>query len=168
MKEQIRKLVSSDVEPAFEIICASRDHMNKNGIPQWNEKYPLKSTIEQDVEKEEIFGFFVKGLIRGIIVINEHQDPEYQEIQWVHHTHPIGVIHRLAVDPTFQNQGIAGKLMDFAEARFLKNKFSSIRLDAFAQNEVALRFYDKRAYQRRGSVLFPFRSIPFHCFEKKL
>ena len=168
MKEEIRKLISSDIELAYEIICASRDHMNEKGIPQWNENYPLKSTIKKDVENEEIFGFFSKDVLQGLIVINEHQDPEYQEIQWEYDIKPIGVVHRLAVNPLFQNQGVAGKLMDFAESWFIKNNFSSIRLDAFARNEVALNFYDKRDYHRRGLVLFPFRKIPFYCFEKKL
>ncbi len=164
----IRRLNKEEIAAGFEVIDASRRKMIVEGISQWNEKYPNLETIANDVAKREIYGFITNEKVAGIIVLNQYQDEQYLEIEWKYNEGKIGVVHRLAVHPNFQNQGIAGKLMHFAEEYFASNQFASIRLDAFSENPIALSFYEKRGYERRGMVYFPFRDKPFWCYEKQI
>jgi ribosomal protein S18 acetylase RimI-like enzyme len=76
-------------------------------------------------------------------------------------------VHRLCVNPAFQGQGIGRKLMLFAEDYARKNKYTSIRLDAFAKNPISVGLYESLAFQRRGFVSFLPGSISY-CFEKGL
>jgi ribosomal protein S18 acetylase RimI-like enzyme len=66
------------------------------------------------------------------------------------------------------NRGYAQKLMDFAENFAKENNYSSIRLDAYSQNERVIEFYKKRNYFIRGNINFPERKHPFHCMEKEI
>jgi ribosomal protein S18 acetylase RimI-like enzyme len=72
------------------------------------------------------------------------------------------------VNPKNQNQGIARKLMDFAEQRAMANGFAAIRLDCYSTNEKAVRFYENLDYLKRGEIFFPGRHHPFFCYEKLL
>lgn len=164
----IKLLKTENIQAAYNILDSCRDHMNLHGIPQWNEHYPKLHNVQNDVQKKEAYGYFSDGTLSGIIVLNEYQDPEYLDIEWRFPNEKVGVIHRLAVHPDFQGQGIAGKLMRFAEEQFSKLGYESIRLDAFTQNPTALNLYDKLGYEKRGQVYFPYRTVPFWCYEKKL
>jgi ribosomal protein S18 acetylase RimI-like enzyme len=65
-----------------------------------------------------------------------------------------------------QGGGIARKLLKYADDFAVKNGYGTIRLDAFTQNERALRLYEKNGYEKVGSVLF--RKGEFYCYEKKM
>jgi ribosomal protein S18 acetylase RimI-like enzyme len=164
----IKLLKTEHIQAAYDILDACRNHMNLHGIPQWNEHYPKILNVQNDIQKQEGFGYFSDDKLVGIIVLNDFQDAEYLEIEWRFPNEKVGVIHRLAVHPDFQGKGIAGQLMRFAEKQFSKQGYRSIRLDAFTKNPSALAMYDKMGYERRGQVYFPYRAIPFWCYEKKL
>ncbi|ABR50359.1 GCN5-related N-acetyltransferase [Alkaliphilus metalliredigens QYMF] len=102
------------------------------------------------------------------VAINEKQSPEYSQIVWSTDGRKVLVIHRLSVHPEFQGKGIARKFIDFIEDFAIKNQYSCIRLDAYSENTAALRLYDRMGYQRLGQVFFPFRELPFYCYEKAL
>lgn len=161
-----KQLTEEDIDDAFRVIDACRIHLDENHIPQWVPQYPNRESIANDVEKGEIYGYFDPHL-KGIIVYHDRQDPEYQEIDWLY-TEPVITVHRLAVDPKYQNQGIASKLMEEAEKFAIENRFASIRLDAFSLNPAALRFYEKRNYILSGVTFFQFRKHPFYCYERNL
>lgn len=67
-----------------------------------------------------------------------------------------------------KKQGLARKLMDFAENIAIECGYASIRLDAYSGNERVLRFYENRGYQKRGEVNFSGRALPFFCYEKEI
>ena len=58
--------------------------------------------------------------------------------------------------------------MEFAEEFARKNDYSSIRLDAYSQNDRVLKFYNKRNYYISGKVNFPEREYHFYCMEKEI
>ena len=58
--------------------------------------------------------------------------------------------------------------MDFALNKAGDEGYSSIRLDAYSQNDRTLRFYENRGYEKRGEIYFPYRDEPFYCYEKAI
>jgi ribosomal protein S18 acetylase RimI-like enzyme len=70
------------------------------------------------------------------------------------------------VDPDFQGQGIARRMMRFAEGAARNLGCGVMRLDAFALNPQALRLYRSLEYRDAGEVRF--RKGAFRCFEKRL
>lgn len=106
-----------------------------------------------------------KGNCVGIIVINEKDSPEYQGMEWSIEDSKVLFVRRLAVHPKCQKQGIARKLMDYAEKFAVENNYSSIRLDVYSGNPRAINFYEARGYKRTGQVYFPRRELPFFCYD---
>jgi ribosomal protein S18 acetylase RimI-like enzyme len=141
--------------------------LDEQGIFQWTDNYPVFNMIEQDIRAKHLYCFMVQKICVGIVSLNTLQDPEYSQVNWSVEG-KILIIHRLAVDPAYQKQGIAGKLMDFAEHYAKMHNYVAIRLDAYSQNTLSIAFYEHRNYQKRGEVFFTGRRLPFFCYEKPI
>ena len=140
--------------------------MQIQGIDQWDELYPNRELLCQDIAANSAYAYLVGTEIAGYIVVNELDSPEYSQVDWLNKDSSFQVIHRLCVSPNYQNQGIAKKLVSFAEELAFSKGYTSIRLDAFSKNPLSLRLYEKLNYQRLGEVQF--RKGIFICFEKIL
>ncbi len=162
----IRLGKKEDIDQILEITTACATHMIDKGIHQWNSEYPSKTAFLKDLDRKELYVFEKNNIIIGTIVLSTFMDDEYLPILWLTSNHQNIYIHRLAIHPEFQGQGLAQQLMNFAEQYALKNKFNSVRLDTFSQNARNNTFYEKRGYQRLGDIYFPKQSKhPFHCYE---
>jgi len=165
----IRAANISDVESILDITKSCAQHMIKNGIFQWNETYPDRESFIQDVEKSELYVSCRNDKIIACISLCNEMDSVYSEVKWVTENKQNLYIHRLAVHPNLQKDGVGRSLMDFAENFATKNKYISIRLDTFSQNKRNLKFYESRGYQRLEGIYFPKQSeFPFYCYELML
>mgnify|MGYP000508600728 CR=1 FL=1 len=142
-------------------------HMRENGIDQWDENYPDRASIKKDLDTKTLFAYREDDRILGIVVLNEKQDEEYGEINWsTSDTDKNIVVHRLAVHPDQQGNGIARKIMDFAEQYAKEQNYDAIRLDTFSQNPRNQRFYTKRGYTDLGPVYLKYKKDhPYFCYE---
>lgn len=150
----------------FEIFISCKGLLEKESIFQWNDAYPSIGITLADINNGDHYSFIKDGKCAGVVTLNRESDQEYESVNWSDTTGKFLVVHRLAVHPFYQKQGIASRLMDFVEDYARKNNFSSIRLDAYSGNTNALEFYIKRTYIKRGEVYFSGRALPFFCFEK--
>lgn len=165
---KIEKGQLSDLDELFEIYLEGKIELERKGIYQWTNNYPTKSIIKDDLKKEVLFILKKDNEIIGAINISEEQEIEYQTINWKFDASKILVIHRLVIMPKHQRKGYAKKLMDFGENYAKENDYTSIRLDAYSDNEGVVEFYKKRNYYVRGSVSFSGRKYPFYCMEKEV
>lgn len=156
----------SDISSVMDLINACSTDMEAQGIFQWNEFYPTVSIIEEDLKKQSLYIIKDEAGTIGMIVINDEQSPGYQTIDWKIKTGKVMVIHRLAVHPRRQREGIGRQLMDFAESYARQNGYVVIRLDAYTGNPRALNLYERRGYHNVGQLFFPWRDLPFNCYEK--
>lgn len=163
----IKKASKQDLDQLLTVVKSCGKNLIDQGIFQWNEEYPKREDLLEDIELQELWKLEDKNSIIGLIVLTENEDAEYQDVKWLTKNHKNLYIHRLAVDPNFQGKGYAQKLMDFAEKYAKENGYSSIRLDTFSENKRNLNFYEKRNYVKLESIYFPKQSeFPFYCYEK--
>ena len=116
----------NDIDNIMKMInnCAN-DLISKN-IFQWNEKYPSKDLFLMDIEKKNLFIFKNSSRVLGCVALSYDKDIEYNDIKWITKDDKNLYVHRLAVDPKFQKQGIGRLLMDFAEDYARDNKLKSV------------------------------------------
>lgn len=162
----IRKGKIGDIESVMNIIKSATFDMESKNIHQWDEIYPDKVVINEDIANGNLYVSEEDGIINAIIVLNEDQSEEYADLNWKYTSEKQLVIHRLCVDPKAQGGGIARKLLEYAEDFAVRNGYGAIRLDAFTQNKRALRLYEKNGYEKVGSVQF--RKGEFYCYEKNV
>lgn len=163
----IRKANLTQIDEILQLTRACAKAMIAKGIHQWNEHYPSQTAFEEDIKRDELFVYIKGDRIIGTIVISTLKDEIYNAITWLTPADAHCVyIHRLAVHPDFQGQGIAQQLMQFAEDYARENGFLSVRLDTFSKNNRNNTFYTKRGYEKLDPVYFPKQSeFPFYCYE---
>jgi len=168
--EQVRieKGPLNDLKELFQIYKNAKDVLEQSGIYQWTNNYPTISLIENDLRKGVLYILKNKNEIIGAINISEEQEAEYDKIKWEFKDTKVLVIHRLVIEPKSQRMGYAQLLMDYAENFAKEKNYTSIRLDAYSENEQIIEFYKWRNYLIRGTVHFPERKKPFFCMEKEI
>ena len=161
-----KKASESDIDEICQLVKAAVDVMEKNGIHQWDEIYPAREDFLGDISEGNLFVGMKDGEIAVIYVLNKNQDEAYFSADWKYNGENFCIIHRLCVNPKFQNQGIAKNTLIYIEESLKKSGVESIRLDVFSENPFALRLYENAGYQQTGSANW--RKGLFFLMEKSL
>ena len=161
-----RKGTRVDLDSVFSLFTAAIAEMNRLSIPQWDELYPDREILSEDIEKNQLFVGVAEGEIASVYVLNSECDEEYENGAWRYPNAPFRVIHRLCVNPKFQNKGLGNLTMRHIESQVLEEGFESVRLDAFTLNPYALKMYDRLGYVIVGTA--DWRKGRFFLMEKKL
>ncbi|TAL33641.1 MAG: GNAT family N-acetyltransferase [Spirochaetes bacterium] len=162
----ITKLNELSLDEAFALIRSVTRKMDDEGIFQWDEIYPTREILRDDLRSGQAYGYHGNDALRGYIVLSEEYSPEYKSVRWNCAEGKSLVIHRLSVRPDCQGRGIAKRLMNHAEEHARNAGYLSIKLDAFVNNPAALKLYEGLNYSLAGTVRF--RKGIFNCYEKVL
>jgi len=156
-------------EDIDEICCIVRkaiEHMEEQGIHQWDEVYPAREDFLNDIDNDSLYVAVEDDKIIAFYVINQECDEEYHLCKWENPDESACIIHRLCVLPDYQNKGIGSGLLSHIEEQARSIGYKSIRLDVFSENPYALRLYEKKGYVKRGYA--DWRKGRFFLMEKKL
>ena len=140
--------------------------MENNDIHQWDEIYPDKAILAEDISKNLMYIGEIDNKIAVCFVLSEECDEEYKNGAWKYPDARFSVIHRLCVNPDFQNQGIAAKTLEYIENLCKSQGYEAIRLDCFTKNPYSIRLYEKAGYSITGYA--DWRKGRFELREKKL
>ena len=164
----IRQAVPTDLDQIMAIIKRTVAIMNAEGNDQWSAEYPVQEDFAQDIARGELYVYCDEaGLPRGLVCLNEEQLEAYEPLAW-RSDGPALVIHRMAVDPEARRQGIATKLMHFAESTAAERGLGQMRTDTYHCNERMQALFQKMGYQYVGQCYFVEELGPFYCYEKLL
>ena len=98
---EIRKTATSDLDRVMEIYDIARSFMAENGNPtQWGDGYPVRSLIEEDIERGESYVMVEGDEIHGVFMFMQRVEPTYATLEggeWLD-DEPYGTIHRIATD----------------------------------------------------------------------
>ncbi len=156
----------AQLEEIFSVYSAAINTMEKSGIHQWDEIYPAKEDISQDIQKNQMYIGKEGKNIAVCFTLSEECDEEYKNGAWKYPEARFNVIHRLCVNPDFQNKGIAANTLVFIEKLSKSQGFESIRLDCFTENPYSQKLYEKAGYSIVGYAKW--RKGLFELREKKL
>lgn len=163
---KIREAELEDLNIIIDIFKNAINAMYNNNIHQWDEMYPTNLILEQDILKKQMYVGIKDDTIVSVVVVNNEFDEQYKNGNWEYDNERFAVIHRLCVNPTYQNQKIGKNTMLMIEDLLRKEGTQSIRLDAFSLNPFALKMYETLGYQKAGETNW--RKGLFYLFEKKL
>ena len=156
----------NDLEEIYSLYQNAIIAMEKDNIHQWDEVYPDKDILKEDITKNQMYIGKTDNKITVCFVLSEECDEEYKNGCWKYTDSRFNVIHRLCVNPLFQNQGIAAKTLEYIENLSKSEGYDSIRLDCFTQNPYSRKLYDKAGYSITGYA--DWRKGRFELREKKL
>ncbi|CAG7644359.1 hypothetical protein PAESOLCIP111_04677 [Paenibacillus solanacearum] len=142
--------------------------LQRQGIRQWDWLYPNGFVIGADLRRGSLFGVKASGLAIAAVALDDRQSAKYAPLPWSDRHGSAACIHRLAVHPQHQGNGLGKRLLHFAEDTAQERGYSSIRLDVYAGNPGAVRMYQRAGYREIGEIRFPLRPLPYLCYEKLL
>jgi GNAT superfamily N-acetyltransferase len=167
MNYQLRKALPEDLPAVCLIFQRAVEAMNAQNISQWDEVYPNREVLLQDILQENMYVVTdEEGDICAVFTINREYDPVYANGGWHYKGPDFAILHRLCVDPARQNRGIGGQTLRLLEDLLRGRGYASLRLDAFSLNPFALRMYENAGYTKTGKVNF--RKGLFFLYEKIL
>lgn len=163
---KITRAQAEDLDAIMEMYASCVQGMLALGIDQWDESYPNRSIIEQDIQD----GCYYIGMLANEIVagmrVDKIQDPTYLSIDWEDKSNNFMVVHRLGSTTKVWSQGVGKQMMDFAEKLAQENGCTSFRLDTYSHNPKAMEFYKKRGYKQLGHIHLKAGKDIYYCFEK--
>lgn len=154
-KLSIRKAYAHEVDLVADLYDNLVSHLTKieKNYAGWRVGiYPTRGIAQLGYDEGGLYVAQIGGKLAGTCILNCHQPQKYQEVSWSVKTEKPLIVHTLAVSHEFLGQGIAQKLLAFADELAIKEGHSSIRLDTSEQNLPARRLYEKVGYLRKGSV----------------
>ena len=105
----------SDVEIILDIMDMARNYQRSLGFIQWEDDYPNRAIIEQDITMGDAYVFIEEDQIVGYCVL-PIGDSAYDELSNTWHNKGVyGVVHRLAFSDKIRGKGYSTG--DFADSQ---------------------------------------------------
>lgn len=161
----MRKATKRDVIKIMEIIAATVEEMKSYNNTQWDENYPQAENFSKDIEAGDLYVDELEGNIRGFVCVNYIEPSEYDDIEW-QSSEKAMIIHRMAVNPNFRNQGIGFSLLKFSEGLALENGVKYLKTDTYSINDKMNSLFRKFGFQLAGEMDFLGKEKPFYCYDK--
>jgi GNAT superfamily N-acetyltransferase len=160
MEPTIRRVRGLDVPPVHQILLAcGLDLKERFGLSHWMSPiYPLESMLKDAVELE-VYALtlgedFVGTFTLETTSIAPLSYVNYGNIYWQVKDAPAVYVHKLAVLPASQGQGLGTWCLRIIEKLAAERDCCAVRLDAVKTHSKLLSFYENRGYQRVGELIY--------------
>lgn len=154
----------NDLEEINLLVQKAISKMEDNDIHQWDELYPTKEDFANDIKNGDLYAGIIGSEIAVVFALNQESDEDYKNGTWACPERAYFVLHRLCVNPAFQNRGVAAKTMQYIEEMLRNKEIQAIRLDVFSKNPYSQKLYARAGYVRTGTA--DWRKGRFYLMEK--
>ncbi len=128
----IRKAIKSDLESLDSLSVKTIKSMNAQGIPQWNLTYPRKKHFENDILMDTLYVATHQHQVVAVMALMDENEEAYKIINWQRDN--AMVVHRILVDPDFQQCGFGRELLMFAIRTTAQRHKDSLKIDTLPTN----------------------------------
>ena len=152
----IRDAKKEDAVRIMEIIDGAKESLKTLGIDQWQNGYPNMDSTLRDIENgvsrvlTDEYGNIIATA--AVYIGNEPTYNEIHEGSWLRETDTYGIIHRIAVDTTNKNKGMASMIMTYCAELTKSAGLSSLRCDTHLGNVIMQHTLEKNGYKRCGII----------------
>jgi RimJ/RimL family protein N-acetyltransferase len=166
---KFRKTVEQDIDNIMNIIRQAQEFFKKSNIDQWQNNYPNKQTIKEDILNGYSYVLLKDENIVGTAAISFDGEKTYKNIyngKWLSHGE-YAVIHRLAVDSDYKGSGISSEIIRNVEKMCLDKGVKSIKVDTHEQNLPMQKLLQKNDFTYCGFIYLENKSKRV-AFEKMI
>ncbi|MFV0395476.1 MAG: GNAT family N-acetyltransferase [Coprobacillaceae bacterium] len=147
-----RKALPKDIQQIMYIIEEAKIGLLKQGINQWQNGYPNKESILEDILHGDSYVLEDNHQIVATCMISNQPDPNYSYIEdgtWLQDK-SYSVIHRIAMHPNYKGRNIASKLID--KVFIIHPSSYSIRVDTHLDNISMQKVLKKNGFDYCGII----------------
>lgn len=157
---------TSDLDAVCSLLRDAVSEMERHGIFQWDEIYPCREDLEEDIRKNILYLVTEDDVVIAFYVISRECDEQYGNGNWLSDEESSYILHRFCVDPKFQHRGLGREILLHIEEQIKEMGCRSVRLDVFTKNPYAQKLYRHNGYECRGYA--DWRKGRFDLMEKIL
>jgi ribosomal protein S18 acetylase RimI-like enzyme len=153
---KIRHATTADIPRILEIIEDAKALLRSLNIDQWQNGYPNKTQIENDIANKESYVVLnAENLILATTMFSINGEPTYKIIEgnWlIDETEKYGVIHRLATGKEFRKSGIAQFVFEHFHDFLKQENIQSLKIDTHQDNQGMQSLVKRLGYQYCGII----------------
>ncbi len=157
MKDQLsfRKAAMEETDRIFQIILQAKEQMRRLNSRQWQDGYPAREDIVQDIKNGYGYVFCQDDTVVAYGAISFDGEGAYNSIdgKWLSDL-PYVVVHRLAVADEMKQRGMATLFMREVESLSLNNRVYSFRVDTNFDNHYMHKMLDRLKFTYCGEIEF--------------
>lgn len=152
---QFRKAKIEDLPVMMGIIEEAQASLKALGINQWQNGYPSKEVIENDINNHNAYVLTDNNTITGMATVIFNNEPTYDVIyngKWLS-INDFVVVHRLAVSEKEKKKGIASKIIGEVSRLAKTKNISSFKIDTHEGNYPMQRMLMKNGFVKCGTII---------------
>lgn len=165
---EVRRMMEKDLDECVEIIEDAKASLKARGINQWQEGYPNKESLVNDIEQNAGWVLEDQGKIIGMMALSFEGEASYQRIEgkWMGNE-SYGVIHRLAILSQYKGKKVADELLNHAIQKAKEKKIGFLRIDTHEKNQSMQNWIGRNQFQFCGIVTLSSGALR-NAYEKKV
>lgn len=167
---RIRKAAPEDLDALMAIFDEARVTIGKLGIDQWQDGYPQREIIEEDIRAGWTRVIETEDGVRGTFCLFFDGEPTYDKIYEGHwltgdENRNYLAVHRVAIAVASRGTGLSSALIENAAEEARAAGKGSIRIDTHEGNVVMRRMLEKNGLRYCG-VIYLVNGDPRVAYEK--
>ncbi len=143
----ITKATTKDIDDILIIIEEAKRFLKENNVDQWQDGYPNKDTLLEDIKNKNLYVVEDGGMIVAVFALVEY-DSNYDLIydgNWNKDSAYIA-LHRIAVSS--KGKGISKIIFDY-----VKQRYDYIRIDTHKDNKIMQKCLAKNGFKYCGTII---------------
>lgn len=153
----IRKSTLSDINALMTIFDEARGTIATLGINQWQDGYPNREVIAEDIAHSRSYAVELDGEVCGTFVIVDDGEITYDRIYDGHwltgdENQSYVAIHRVAISVKRRGGGISTAIINYANEYAKSLERESMRIDTHEGNVVMRRMLEKNGFTHCGTI----------------
>lgn len=154
---KLRSSTPKDTSRIIEIINDAKALLKSLNIDQWQNGYPNKEQIENDIQNNESYVVVNhENQIMATTMFTKRPEPTYKNLEdgnWlIDESLPYGVIHRLAMAKEYRGLGIAKFIFEELHQKLEKSNIKSLKIDTHEENLGMQSLIKKMGYKYCGII----------------
>ena len=159
----------SNIPAILRIVAEAQLQLKELNVNQWQNGYPNRQTILEDIKKGYSFVYTSKDEVMATLAFRTDKDPTYEIIKgkWLSTTARYGTIHRMSVATRYKGQRLASQLFNLIEQKCKDQKIEWLRVDTHKNNTPMLKVIKREGFTYCGIIQVTDGSERL-AFEKKI
>ena len=154
---QIRQGRVNDLDAMRTLYAEARGTIAALGIDQWQNGYPEREILLEDVRQGWSRVLDEAGEVVGAFALIPDGEPTYDVIEdghWItgDENRQYMTVHRVAIAVRCRGRGYAKQLLDYVARSAREHGLSSVRIDTHEGNVVMRRMLEKNGFARCGII----------------
>ena len=160
---EIRKSKMCDLDDIMPLFALARATMKTLGIDQWQDGYPYRENIEEDIKNGESYVVTDDGIIIATFMLMKRNEPTYNAVydgKWLDNGEEYATVHRITVTPekreksgNLRSKPVSRIIMDYAKAFAEENGLTAgVKIDTHEGNIAMRKMLSKNGFVHCGTI----------------